>query len=113
MAPSLRSGTSIPAMIRNKDVLPEPEGPSSATSSPVSTLKLTSLSAWKEPKLLLMLRISILISDLCQCCGANFANLLRFNSRLPIDRRLERDGHRVRIVSRDAMANAAAELYSL
>ena len=36
-------------MTRSSDVLPEPEGPSSATSSPLSTVRLTSDSAANEP----------------------------------------------------------------
>ena len=49
-----RSGASSPAMIRSSVVLPEPDGPSSATNSPRGTSKLTSWSAVKTPKRLLM-----------------------------------------------------------
>src|SRR5687768_18541640 len=38
-------------MMRSNVVLPEPDGPSRATSSPESTRKLTSRSATKSPKL--------------------------------------------------------------
>ena len=37
-----RRATSSPAMMRSSVVLPEPDGPSSATSSPVGTSRLTS-----------------------------------------------------------------------
>src|SRR5438270_5156666 len=48
-------------MIRSSVVLPEPEGPSSATSSPVFTSRLTSSSAVKLPNRFVMLRTSMLI----------------------------------------------------
>ena len=41
-----RFGVSRPAMIRSSVVLPEPLGPSSATSSPSWIVRLTSRSAW-------------------------------------------------------------------
>ena len=50
-------------MIRSSVVLPEPDGPSSATSSPVATLRLTSRSAVKAPKVLVMLRTSMLMTQ--------------------------------------------------
>src|ERR1700730_1649663 len=53
------SGSSRPAMMRSRLVLPEPEGPSSATSSPVGTVMLTSSTARKDPKDLVTLRTSI------------------------------------------------------
>src|SRR4029434_1192912 len=93
MAPSSPSGISIPAMIRNSDVFPDPEGPSSATNSPVSTLKLTFLSALKSPKLLLMFWISMLILALCQCLILDFAAFPLFDLRFPIDGGLQRDRH--------------------
>src|SRR5258705_5931088 len=83
----------MPAMMRKSEVLPEPDGPSSATNSPVSTLKLTSLSAAKSSKVLLMLRISMLMLSLGQRLLANGANLACFNVRFPIDSGLERDRH--------------------
>src|SRR6187399_2458666 len=46
-------------MIRSSVVLPEPEGPSSATSSPECTVKLTSRSATKLPNDFVRLRTSI------------------------------------------------------
>ena len=39
-------------MIRSSVVLPEPDGPSSATNSPVATLRLTSRSAVNAPNVL-------------------------------------------------------------
>src|SRR5260221_7236131 len=45
------SGTSSPARIRSKVVLPEPDGPSSATNSPSPTLIETSSSAGYAEKL--------------------------------------------------------------
>ena len=42
-------------------VLPEPEGPNKATSSPLATVRLTFRKAAKSPKVLLMLRTSILM----------------------------------------------------
>src|SRR5688572_26394336 len=59
MLPALAA--SSPAMMRSSVVLPQPEGPSRATSSPDSTSRLTLRSAWKSPNCLLTLRISILI----------------------------------------------------
>ena len=46
-------------MIRSSVVLPEPDGPSSATSSPVATLRLTSRRAVNVPKVFVMLRTSM------------------------------------------------------
>src|SRR3954469_14258744 len=46
-------------MIRNSVVLPDPDGPSSATSSPVSTRRSTLSSALKAPNCLTILRTSI------------------------------------------------------
>ena len=45
--------------MRSRVVLPQPDGPSSATSSPGRTSKLTSRSAVKLPKVLLTLRMSM------------------------------------------------------
>src|SRR5664280_2191167 len=61
MAPPPGSGCSSPAMIRSNVVLPDPDGPSSATNSPVATFRLTSSSALKSPNFLLMLRTSMLM----------------------------------------------------
>src|ERR1700741_3347048 len=55
------SAVSSPAMMRSSVVLPQPEGPSSAISSPDDTSRLTSRRAWKSPKRLLTLRISMLM----------------------------------------------------
>ena len=55
------SAVSSPAMIRSIVVLPPPDGPSSATSSPDGTSKLTSLSAVNRPNVLLTFLISMAI----------------------------------------------------
>src|SRR5688572_16649868 len=60
-APLPSSGCSSPAMMRSSVVLPEPLGPSSATSSPVPIVRLTFFSAWKLPKVLLTLLTSMLM----------------------------------------------------
>src|ERR1700733_7583259 len=49
-------------MTRSSVVLPEPDGPSSATSSPDSTLRLTLSSAVKLPNFFVILRTSTLIT---------------------------------------------------
>src|SRR5262245_59366574 len=90
IAPWFPSGTSIPAIIRKSVVLPEPEGPSSATNSPVSTLKLTSLSAAKLPNFFPMLRISMLILSLRRRPLRIFTDV---DLRLPIDQCLEPNCH--------------------
>src|SRR4030095_13459036 len=90
IAPWFPSGTSIPAIIRKSVVLPEPDGPSSATNSPVSTLKLTSLSAAKLPNFFPMLRISMLILSLRPRPLRIFADV---ELRFPIDQCLERNCH--------------------
>src|SRR5436305_7977690 len=46
-------------MIRNSVVFPEPEGPSSASSSPLATLRSTSSSAANAPNLFTMFLTSI------------------------------------------------------
>src|SRR5688572_1023270 len=56
------SGVSRPAMMRRSVVLPDPLGPSRATSSPVPIVRLTSFSASKVPKDLLMRWASMLMS---------------------------------------------------
>ena len=48
-------------MMRNSVVLPQPEGPKSATNSPDSMSKLTSRRALKVPKSLLTLRMAMLM----------------------------------------------------
>src|SRR4029434_2947494 len=90
IAPWFPSGTSIPAIIRKSVVLPEPDGPSSATNSPVSTLKLTSLSAAKFPNFFPMLRISVLLLYLIPRPLRIFAAV---ELRFPIDQCLERNCH--------------------
>ena len=111
-------------MIRSSVVLPPPDGPSSATSSPGATVKLTSSSATKLPKPLLTLRTSMAIvmvstkPDLTVRCGYVVVHVV---SDLQPDRLLDR---RSTIVLRtsvtsasnassDATANAAWKLYSL
>jgi sulfate transport system permease protein len=55
------SAVSSPAMMRKSVVLPQPEGPNRATSSPDSMSRLTSFRALKVPNALLTLRIAMLI----------------------------------------------------
>ena len=59
---------SSPAMIRRRVVLPDPLGPSRATSSPPSTVKSTLFSAGYSPKLFVMFRIWMLM--LSSSCGS-------------------------------------------
>src|SRR5690606_30531709 len=54
------SGVSRPAMMRSRVVLPQPDGPSKATSSPLWMSRLMSFSARKAPNCLWTLRISML-----------------------------------------------------
>jgi hypothetical protein len=58
------SAVSSPAMILSKVVLPHPDGPSKAISSPELMSSDTSRNAWKSPNFLLTLRISMLIDFL-------------------------------------------------
>src|SRR3954469_24554423 len=51
-------------MIRSSVVLPEPDGPSSASNSPSATLRSTSSSAAKPPNFFTMLRTSIATGEL-------------------------------------------------
>src|SRR5205085_2327691 len=53
------SGVSSPAMTRSRVDFPEPDGPSSAVSEPLSTSIETSSSAWKSPKRLETFRTSM------------------------------------------------------
>src|SRR5689334_745358 len=53
------SGQSRPAMMRSSVVLPEPEGPSKASNSPLSTRRSTLSSAAKSPKRLTIFLTSI------------------------------------------------------
>src|SRR5215510_6924277 len=69
-------------MMRSRLVLPEPEGPRRATSSPVGTVRLTSFTATKEPKALVTPRTSIDIGFLRASAG-----------RAPLDRGLQHEGH--------------------
>ena len=48
-------------MIRSRVVLPEPDGPSRATNSPVATVRLTSRKAAKPPNVLLIRWTSMLM----------------------------------------------------
>src|ERR1017187_10310603 len=70
MCASPGSGNSNPAIVRNKVVLPEPDGPSSATSSPDSTLRLTLSSAVKSPNFF----VAFLTSTLMQNFNPIFPN---------------------------------------
>src|SRR6185295_1479687 len=58
------SGQSRPAMIRSSVVLPEPDGPSNASSSPLATLRSTPSSAANDPNLFTMFLTSIATRDL-------------------------------------------------
>src|SRR5690554_6234507 len=58
------SAYSRPAMMRSRVVLPDPEGPSRAISSPESILRLTVSSARKAPKRLLMLRSEMSMDEI-------------------------------------------------
>src|SRR5436305_14865348 len=51
-------------MIRNSVVFPEPEGPSSASNSPLATLRSTSSSAANAPNLFTMFLTSIATRNL-------------------------------------------------
>ena len=93
-------------MMRSRLVLPEPEGPSRATSSPVGTVRLTSFTATKEPKDLGD------AADLNGHCGSSV-----WGARASADRHSTRvfatRVTRARKASREATANAAWKLYSL
>src|ERR1700686_342227 len=54
------SGSSSPAMMRSRVVFPEPDGPSKATSSPVSIRRLTSCRVSWAPKRFRMCSTSML-----------------------------------------------------
>src|SRR3569623_37586 len=60
----------MPAMMRSKVVLPQPDGPSSATSSPVGMSRLISLRALNCPKRLLTLRMAMLMTVSLSMRGA-------------------------------------------
>src|SRR5688500_2658698 len=63
-APSgVASGVSSPAMMRRRVVLPEPDGPRRATSSPALTRRETLSRALKVPNVLLRLTSSMLMSE--------------------------------------------------
>src|SRR3954471_5314731 len=64
MRTSPESGQSRPAMIRSSVVLPEPEGPSSASNSPWPTFRSTSSSAAKLPNFLTMFLTSMVTRSL-------------------------------------------------
>src|SRR5688500_9991956 len=73
------SGHSRPAMMRKSVVLPEPEGPSSAMSSPVRTERLTVFSATKSPNCLVRSTASMPIGG---SGGVAAAPKLPFKNRL-------------------------------
>ena len=56
-----RQDKHLAKMMRSSVVLPQPDGPSKATSSPDSMSRLTLFSAVKSPNCLSMLRISMLM----------------------------------------------------
>ena len=93
-------------MMRSRLVLPEPEGPSSATSSPVGTVRLTSFTATKEPKVFVTPRTSIDIAASSvwgarACADRHSTSVLA--TRVTSARKARRE----------ATANAAWKLYSL
>ncbi len=102
-------------MMRSRLVLPEPEGPSRATSSPVGTVRLTSFTATKEPKDFVTLRTSIdIVEPLRAAPAARHASstapaCLPRHSTSVFATRVTR----ARKASREATANAAWKLYSL
>src|SRR5690606_5491212 len=81
------SGCSSPAMMRSRVVLPEPDGPSSAVSSPSLRLRLTLSTATKSPKRLFTCSISILMSALSMTVAGRALTLVQ-----PLDETLDRDG---------------------
>ena len=94
-------------MIRSSDVLPEPEGPSSASSSPVSTCRSTLSTATKMPKRLAMPRSSMLMRESPATCRrraaraarrANFAASVTSASSASSDAHGERGGELVFVV---------------
>ena len=102
------SGTSSPAMMRSSVVLPEPEGPSSATSSPAGMSRFRLSQTTVSPKRLLQVADFDAHSDLplgaarfncafTRCSTTNFSTSV--TSASP--------------ASSDATANAAANWYSL
>src|SRR4029077_15924848 len=60
-ATSPASGQSSPAMIRSSVVLPDPDGPSSASNSPLATLRSTPSRAANAPNFLTRLLTSIVM----------------------------------------------------
>src|SRR5262245_25916614 len=58
------SAVSRPLMMRSSVVLPDPDGPSSASRLPSATSRLTLSSATNEPKRLVRLRTTMLIKKL-------------------------------------------------
>src|SRR5438270_2002109 len=76
------AGTSRPARMRRSVVLPDPEGPSSATNSPSSTVSETSPSAGYAEKLLETCSTRI---DTSVLCG-------ELTAMAPLERGLEREG---------------------
>src|SRR5688572_29706352 len=68
-------------MMRRSVVLPHPDGPSSATSSPSATVKLMSFSAWKRPYFFEMSLTSMPMgSRRGELCGDVRRHLLRHAS---------------------------------
>ena len=104
-------------MMRSSVVLPQPEGPSSATSSPVGKSRLTSPSAVKLPNDLWMLRTWMLMSAAFWArCGRPRQDAVE--AAAATDARhsmncLIASVTSASIASSEATANAAANWYSL
>ena len=93
-------------MMRSRVVLPQPDGPSSATSSPLWISRLMLSRAWKLLKRLLTLRTSI---DMNHSSAALWRRrLIRFSLHCLSSRMKS-----ARISSRLATLKAATWLYSL
>ena len=93
-------------MMRSKVVLPQPEGPSRATSSPLWMSRLMLFSALKALKFLLTLRTSI---DMVYSSAALARRRLIRDSLHCLSSRMKS----ARISNRVATAKAATWLYSL
>ena len=91
-------------MMRSSVVLPQPDGPSSATSSPVGNSRLTSSSATKSPNVLRMLRTSMLMVPLVGCSWVPARHSINVLTTRVTS---------ASSASSDATAKAAANWYSL
>src|SRR4051812_35511398 len=78
-------------MMRSSVVLPHPDGPSRATSSPSATVKLMSFSAANRPNAFAISRTSMAMWRRCRELGGKLrCGRLR---QPPLDDRLHRQGH--------------------